>query len=336
MTSTFLFLIILELFLYVLWVVLIKDKSLGNDSKIKISGYFMTILTNAMLLIVILLVWQIFRMNLDFGLVLGGASLFAGASWILGRIISVEILRQESKSFFFILLFIFCLRSFAYEPYQIPSSSMYPGLQIGDFVLVNKFAYGLRLPTAKNTFFRAKSPDRGDVAVFMPPHTICGLTALEARPDLASLPSAEAQIFLESFHRYQDDRCTTIGIKYVKRIIAVQGDLVELDGNELSINGKKLTTETIETKDGAAIIKETLDNRIYMTRNIGDSLSKKYTWVVPKEHYLAFGDNRDNSLDSRAWGYVSSERLVGRADYIWMHWPSFSSLPTFKRNRSIH
>ena len=104
------------------------------------------IASGAMFIIVLLLLWRVFQLNLDFGLVLSIATLFAGLSWIMGLILKLKSLISESGSYFWILLVILCIRSFAYEPYQIPSSSMEPGLQVGDFVLVNKFAYGIRLP----------------------------------------------------------------------------------------------------------------------------------------------------------------------------------------------
>ena len=131
------------------------------------------IASGAMFIIVLLLLWRVFQLNLDFGLVLSIATLVAGLSWIVGLILKLKSLISESGSYFWILLVILCIRSFAYEPYQIPSSSMEPGLQVGDFVLVNKFAYGIRLPAINKLVSKGKEPKRGEVAVFLHPHTLC-------------------------------------------------------------------------------------------------------------------------------------------------------------------
>ena len=113
-------------------------------------------------------------------------------------------------------------------------------------------------------------------------------------------------------------------------------DVVELKGYSLFVNGKKVSQLLLSTTGSESLVQETLNNKIYITKRLGEALNQKYKWIIPEGHYLALGDNRDNSLDSRAWGYFSEKRLVGRADFIWMHWPSFSSLPTFTRNKSIH
>ena len=336
MLSTLVVLILLEIILYSAWVLSLWNLSIAESRRFKLPAYLNSILSNGMLLVALIIIWQIFKLNLDFGLILGSVSLFAAFSWVLGKLIKLPLLRDESRSYFFILVLIFSFRSFAYEPYQIPSTSMVPGLQIGDFVLVNKYAYGLRLPTAKNTFFEVSSPKRGDVAVFIPPHTLCNVKASESRPDLDSLPLSESQIFLTRFKRLQSNRCTSIGIKYVKRIIGIAGDKVDLIGYDLFINGEKVPQSIMSSNGGEQIIQETLDQQIYITKILGESLNQEYTWIIPEGHYLSLGDNRDNSLDSRAWGYVSEKRLVGRADFIWMHWPSFTSIPSFARNKSIH
>ncbi len=288
-----------------------------------------------MFLVALVILYRIFVLNLDFGLVLLVATLLAATSWALGSMLTIDELRKESKSYFFILLVITFIRSFAYEPYQIPSRSMVPGLQVGDFVLVNKYAYGLKFPGTNYLLTDLQKPKRNDVAVFIPPHTLCDISPLEARPDLGSLSTAQSQLFLNKFLKLQKDRCTKNGIKYVKRIIGIPGDEVEVKGYEIWINGNKLSHELISTTNGESLVKETIDNKTHVIRSLGLTEYAQHKWVVPEGSYLAIGDNRDNSLDSRAWGYFSEDTLIGKAEYIWLHWSSFSDLPTFTRNQRI-
>ena len=288
-----------------------------------------------MFIVVLFLLWRVFRLNLDFGLILFLATIFAVLSWLIGIALNLKNLISESKSYFWILLLILSIRSFAYEPYQIPSSSMVPGLQIGDFVLVNKYAYGLKLPVINKLVVNVREPKRGEVGVFLPPHTLCDSSPEEARPELASIPVRESQVFLNKFLYLQKDRCTYLGIKYIKRIIGVPGDKVEIRGEDLFINGNKLNRKFIIQNKEERFYSEQLDNLNYTVRYLGLKEYENYVWEIPPNKYLAIGDNRDNSLDSRDWGYFSKEHLIGRGEFIWMHWGSFSELPTFKRNRRI-
>jgi signal peptidase I len=288
-----------------------------------------------MFLLSLVILYRIFVLNLDFGLVLSVATLLAAISWIIGSILTIDELRKESKSYFFILLVITCIRSFAYEPYQIPSRSMVPGLQVGDFVLVNKHAYGLKFPGTNYLLTELQKPERNDVAVFKPPHTLCDTSPLDARPDLGTLSTAQSQLFLSKFLKLQKDKCTANGIKYVKRVIGVPGDEVVVKGYEIWINGTKLNHELISSINGESLIKETIDNKTHVIRSLGLTEYAQHKWIVPEGSYLAIGDNRDNSLDSRAWGYFSEDTLVGKADYIWLHWGSYSEMPTFSRNQKI-
>ena len=212
------------------------------------------IASGAMFIIVLLILWRVFQLNLDFGLVLSIATLFAGLSWVAGLILKLKNLISESRSYFWILLVILCIRSFAYEPYQIPSSSMEPGLQVGDFVLVNKFAYGIRLPAINKLISKEKEPKRGEVAVFIPPHTLCDSTPEEARPELTSMSIRDSQIFLSRFLSLQEARCTTLGIKYIKRVIGLPGDRIEIKGYELFINGNKVKQELLDKSSEKAFI----------------------------------------------------------------------------------
>ena len=319
------FSLFIELVGFILWIKFVRD---GQNKYKDITSAFM-------FLVALFILYQVFKLNLDFGLVLASATLFAAFAWILGKAINLEELRKESKSYFFILLVITCIRSFAYEPYQIPSRSMVPGLQVGDFVLVNKYAYGLKFPGTHFLLNTFNSPQRNDVAVFIPPLTLCSTKAIEARPDLANLSLAESQLFLKKFSNLQESRCTPGGVKFVKRVIGVPGDKVEIKGYEIWINGNKIDQKLLSSNSEENLIEETLNQGIHVIRTLGLSDYAQHKWEVPNGSYLAIGDNRDNSLDSRAWGYFSEDYLVGKADYIWMHWSSYSSLPTFSRNTRI-
>jgi len=325
MDTALIFLLISETIGYLLWIQFTKKEN----------TFYRNLTSTLMFLMALVILYRIFVLNLDFGLVLSIATLLAAISWALGSILTIDELRKESKSYFFILLVITFIRSFAYEPYQIPSRSMVPGLQVGDFVLVNKYAYGLKFPGTNYLLTDLHKPKRNDVAVFVPPHTLCDISPLEARPDLGSLSTTQSQLFLNKFLKLQKDRCTKNGIKYVKRIIGIPGDEVEVKGYEIWINGSKLSHELISTTNGESLVKETIDNKTHVIRSLGLTEYAQHNWVVPEGSYLAIGDNRDNSLDSRAWGYFSEDTLIGKAEYIWLHWSSFSDLPTFTRNQRI-
>jgi signal peptidase I len=315
-----------ELVAYFVWIVFSRK---GLDKK-------RDLISALMFLLALVLLYRVFQLNLDFGLVLSIATVLAGFSWILAKMVNVKDLQSESKSYFFILLVITSIRSFAYEPYQIPSKSMEPGLQVGDFVLVNKYAYGLKAPGTNYLITEFNSPKRNDVAVFVPPHTLCKSTPKEARPDITNLNFDDSQIFVKRFLSLQKNRCTTLGIKYVKRVLGVPGDKVQMKGYEVWINGKKLKHELISKNSNERLIKENLDNKIHMIRSTGLTEYAEFEWTIPEGSFLAIGDNRDNSLDSRAWGYFSDKYLIGRAEYIWMHWESFSDFPSLGRNQKIN
>ena len=322
---TLFLLMILGLISYFSWIFFTIK---GNKTGPKIAS-------GSMFIIVLLLLWRVFRLNLDFGLILTGATFFAGLSWGIGYLIKLRILFSESRSYFFILLIILSIRSFAYEPYQIPSSSMEPGLQVGDFVLVNKFAYGTRLPAINKLISKEKGPKRGEVAVFLPPHTLCEATPEDARPELSSMSVRDSQIFLSRFMSLQKARSTTLGIKYIKRVIGLPGDKVEIRGYEIFINGKKIKQELLNRDEEESLYLETIDGIDHIVRITGAKEYQNFIWEIPPNKYLALGDNRDNSLDGKDWGYFSKEHLIGRGEFIWLHWGSFSELPHFQRNRRI-
>lgn len=207
------------------------------------------------------------------------------------------ILVEYSKSFFPVLFIVFFLRSFLVEPFQIPSGSMIPTLEVGDFILVNKFAYGVRAPVLNTEIIPIGKPKRGDVMVFFPPH----------QPETY----------------------------YIKRVIGLPGDHISYNNHVLSINGKVIEEKLVaELPAGAPMLRmttENIDGKEFTTyKHIQPSrLSVRGSWVVPEGHYFMMGDNRDNSLDSREWLYVSEDAIVGKAFAVWMHWEKFLSIPSF-------
>ncbi len=214
---------------------------------------------------------------------------------------------EYAKSFFPVLVIVLILRSFIAEPFRIPSGSMMPTLLVGDFILVNKFAYGVRLPVLHTKILEWGEPKRGDVFVFRFPRD----------------PSLD----------------------YIKRVVGLPGDHIGYVDKTLYINGKPIdaTLEGPYTDGGAYsqpnefLYKEDLegvrhDVIINRSRPTFDA-----EYIVPEKHYFAMGDNRDNSNDSRYWGFVPEENLVGKALLIWMNWDfSKSSLDFGRIGTGIH
>ena len=194
---------------------------------------------------------------------------------------------------------------------------------------MNKFAYGLKLPAINKSINDGPDPQRGDVAVFSPPHTLCGVKPEEARPELATLPLQESQIFIGRFLSLQKSRCTKLGIKYIKRVIGIPGDKVEIKGYEIYINKKKLNRDLKEINGEESLYLETIGEKQHLIRTIGTLEYENFTWTIPPDKYLALGDNRDNSLDSRAWGYFSKEHLIGKGEFILVALGFFFRVPSF-------
>jgi len=225
--------------------------------------------------------------------------------------LEANILRQPtwieySGSFFPVIAVVFFVRSFLYEPFKIPSGSMEPTLVAGDFILVNKFTYGIRLPLLNKTIIHVGDPKRGDVMVF----------------------------------RYPVDPSTD----YIKRVVGVPGDKITYKNKHLTINGQKVAYEAEKDfRDGLNYYAQFTENlsglkhKILNSRDIrldghpnanfdmrdmciydNDSV-EDFTCSVPPGHYFMMGDNRDNSADSRYWGFVPDENIVGKAVGIWMN-----------------
>jgi len=229
---------------------------------------------------------------------------------------------EYSKAFFPVLLIVFLLRSFLAEPFKIPSSSMRPTLEVGDFILVNKFVYGIRLPIIERKIVPLGDPQRGDVVVFRYPVN----------------PSQD----------------------FIKRVIGVGGDVVEYRDKQLRVNGQPwpqtaegtysylegMRFDTLERKlettaapagrqhtigvNPQAQPVYPLNVRQFPSRENCDYNERGFTCKVPAGHYLMMGDNRDNSDDSRYWGFVPDDHIRGKAFFIWFNWDDIASF-AFKR-----
>lgn len=216
------------------------------------------------------------------------------------------MLIEYAKSFFPVLLIVLILRSFLVEPFQIPTGSMIPTLEVGDFILVNKYAYGVRLPVIGTKIVDVADPERGDVMVFIPPH---------------------------------------VNSYYIKRVIGLPGDTIRYEDKRLYVNGEIINEEFVEdiaidTNLGelpGTLHRETINGVEHATQHISAIARQRSrtTWVIPNGHYFMMGDNRDNSSDSREWGAVPEEDIVGRAIAVWMHKEPGLNLPTFSRNQRI-
>ncbi|QJD88697.1 signal peptidase I [Duganella dendranthematis] len=221
------------------------------------------------------------------------------------------ILRQPtwieySGSFFPVIALVFCLRSFLYEPFKIPSSSMVPTLLVGDLILVNKFTYGIRLPVLNKKIIQINDPQRGDVMVFKYPMDMS-----------------------------QD---------YIKRVIGVPGDKITYENKRLTVNGvevkytalddyledEKLVYNKQFEENLSGVSHRILNNAAAPTYNRdnvlpfphNDACTYRYegfTCTVPAGNYFMMGDNRDNSADSRYWGFVPDKNIVGKAFFVWMN-----------------
>ena len=214
------------------------------------------------------------------------------------------IIVEYARSFFPVILAVLLLRSFLVEPFRIPSGSMMPTLLVGDFILVNKFAYGLRWPVLNTKFVEIGEPERGDVVVF----------------------------------RFPRDPSTD----YIKRVVAVPGDTIDYRNKTLYINGEPVEKTSLGAYEGvgagrrmtgAAVFEEDLtgvEHQILVNPMAPDFPPgcRELAYgprEIPPGHYFAMGDNRDNSNDSRCWGLVPEGNLVGEAFGIWMNWDGQTS-----------
>ena len=242
-------------------------------------------------------------MDLNFELILTLLFLLSGLFWLLNKF----LVKQEEGLIEFVgslapvLGVVLVLRSFVIEPFQIPSQSMLPTLKVGDFILVNKWTYGVRLPVLRIKVIDVSAPERGDVMVFFPPH---------------------------------EDRY------FIKRVVGLPGDKIHVLNGVLYVNGKKMIQTLLPEPANAprsVVMTENLTGVEHQMqkRTSPTRLSQNYSAVVPQGHYFMMGDNRDNSSDSRVWGPVPEERIVGKAFARWMFWNEFFSIPSFDRAGEI-
>jgi len=235
-------------------------------------------------------------LNIDLALILTVLTLFTGVVVALNKFSwklsdddrdatpgARRTLVEYSRSFFPVLLFVLIIRSFIFEPFRIPSSSMMPTLLEGDFIFVEKYAYGLRLPVLGTKIIETGEPKRGDVVVF-------------------KLPSDPS-------------------INYIKRVIGLPGDTVVYERQRLTINGNIVDLEPADNSDYTVpVFVEDLDGRVHDIMVTNPEFSTRDgIYRVPEGHYFMMGDNRDRSKDSRFIGPIPEKYLVGEAVRIWMH-----------------
>ena len=261
---------------------------------------------------------------MNFALILFCLLLASGAIWMADVFIFSKRRAANAKdpwwveygaSFFPVILLVFVLRSFIVEPFKIPSGSMIPTLQIGDFILVNKFTYGIRLPVINKKILSINEPKRGDVMVF----------------------------------RYPEDP----SMDYIKRVVGIPGDKVSYQNKRLSINGQPVETRKMEDylhPERLYYSKqfvEKQEGKDYRTLNDDDAPAyipdpsrfplrenclynhAGVSCTVPAGHYFMMGDNRDNSRDSRFWGFVPEENIVGKAFFVWLNFGDMKRIGAF-------
>ena len=295
------------------WIKSEVDESLEENFVIKNISLLSTILGLMML-------YSIFVNAGDLSIVLLVASIISLIVLIVGIIISNQTIISSSRGYFIPIFLIFVLRTFIYEPYQIPSGSMMPGLKVGDFLLVDKNSYGYKINRIASPLIVNNDPKYGDVVVFVPKHN---------------------------------------PVPYVKRLIGEPGDKVRIINKQVYVNGKLIkktfyktekSTITkryrdisgkITTKEKDVVIDffyEEHGGTKYLTRNIrNENIQYPSEWEVPPGHYFVMGDNRDNSNDStKDVGFVPRENFFGQASYLFMTWECWTCLPYFSRVGKIN
>ncbi|MBL8510118.1 MAG: signal peptidase I [Betaproteobacteria bacterium] len=264
---------------------------------------------------------------MSFSAVLLLATVLTGIMWLIDSVLfhkkraadaADPPVVEMAKSFFPVILIVFVLRSFLFEPFKIPSGSMVPSLLVGDFILVNKFTYGIRLPVINKKIIEINQPQRGDVMVFRYPEN----------------PNKD----------------------FIKRIVGVPGDTITYSNKQLTVNNQPISAKKIgvyteiderlnmrqfdvfEEKFGDNT-HTTMVDPFYPVLNLASVRqfprrenckynAESVTCVVPEGHYFMMGDSRDNSDDSRYWGFVPEQNIVGKAVLVWMNFGDLKRVGT--------
>jgi len=259
----------------------------------------------------------------DFAAVLLLSAVITGAIWLYDAKLARRrrtsdaaepVVVDMARAFFPVIVVVFLIRSFWVEPFKIPSGSMKPTLLVGDFILVNKYTYGIRLPVVNKKIVEIHSPERGDVMVF----------------------------------RYPEDP----SLDYIKRVVGLPGDRVEYRNKRLTINGQPVQVrqvddylsrermqfsrrfvETLGRAEHEILIDDDAPAAVVPTRASNGNCNYNSTGLVctvPPGHYFMMGDNRDNSSDSRVWGFVPDENIVGKAFFIWLNLNDLGRFGSFR------
>ena len=276
-----------------LWLLRSLNIILKNHDIKKVENYLSWIGVSLAFLILLM----IFVTAGDLGILLLVGSIVSFLLMMVGLIAKNAEIAKTGRGWFLPFFLIFILRTFLFEPYQIPSGSMLPGLKVGDFILVKKFTYGIKVNRTGPPIAFGKDPELGDVVVFIPPH--------DHRP-------------------------------FVKRLIGKPGDRITYINKKIYVNGKPINQKLLSEKDNLRIYEELLKDRTIQIQQITSRINYPEEWEVPKDMYFVVGDNRDNSNDSRYWGFVPRENFMGTADYIWMSWECWTCAPSFKRAGKIN
>lgn len=266
---------------------------------------------------------------MNFALIMFVALVVTGAIWLADSLLfkprraadaKMPVLAEYARSFFPVILAVFMLRSFLVEPFKIPSGSMLPTLLVGDFILVNKYTYGIRLPIINQKIIEVNQPRNGDVMVF----------------------------------RFPKDP----SLDYIKRVVGVPGDTVAYRNKQLIINGRPVAMErngvynyvasglnyvsaeqyeetlgahkhkTIIQPEMPPVFVNQVDSQFPYRENC-EYNDEGFTCKVPAGHYFMMGDNRDSSNDSRYWGFVPDRNIVGRAFMIWWNFDDLKRIGRF-------
>ena len=267
------------------WVRLVLAKELTESKS--------TVLSTVGFVSVGVAVWNIFVSSGDLTLLLIIGTLLSLLVYLAGHYFVNQEIINQGRGYFWPLVAIFIVRTFLFEPYQIPSGSMMPGLKEGDFILVNKYAYGLKINRTDNPFALASDLDYGDVVVFLEPNS---------------------------------------KIPFIKRLIAKPGDRIAYRNKVVYLNGVPLPQEIIEKNQQEYLLKEIFNST---SRTIRITQPQRNDFmdeiIVPEGQYFVMGDNRDNSNDSRYWGFVPRSHFFGKGSLIWMTWECWLCIPSFSR-----